>query len=216
VVVDGAGRTDAGVHACGQVASAAVSITHDVATLKRALNAQLPEDVRVLDVEDAPPGFHARFSARAKTYEYRIRNAPVGDPFRRAYEWFVPEPLDVEAMREAAQCLVGTHDFAAFQSTGGDGSGSIRTMIRSQWRQTPGRLTYEIAGDGFLRHMVRAVVGTLVEVGRRRRPVGSMAALVAGGSRSQAGATAPPHGLFLISVDYHERVVSEGLNRVTG
>lgn len=202
VSVHGAGRTDAGVHAIGQVASVTVGCSHDAATLQRALNAQLPNDVRVLAIEEVPPDFHARFSARSKTYRYRIRNAPIADPFDRFYAWHVPETLDVDAMRRAAASLVGTHDFAAFHSTGSDPTSTIRTITRSEWQEASGVLTYEIAGTGFLRHMVRALVGTLVEVGRGWRQPASVAALLAGGSRSESGPTAPALGLFLVDVDY--------------
>ena len=204
VTAHGAGRTDAGVHALGQVASAAVSFTHPPETVVRALNAQLPEDVRVLEVAEAPPEFHARFSARSKTYRYQLRAGTAGDPFTRAFVWQLAEPLDVAAMRQAAAQLVGTHDFAAFQSTGTETTSTVRTIFRSDLREADGLapLVFEISGDGFLRHMVRAIVGTLVEIGRGWRPAGSMAQLVDGGTRAQAGATAPPHGLFLVRVDY--------------
>jgi len=201
VTVHGAGRTDAGVHAYGQVASARVDVTHDTATLTRALNAQLPEDLRVISVEDAPPDFHARFSARAKTYLYQIRNAPIASPFERHWVWHVPEPLGLDAMHAAAALLVGTHDFAAFRSVGSEVSGTVRTIFTSAWRDASGLLTYEVSGDGFLRHMVRAIVGTLVEIGRGWRPA-DIPALLEGGTRAEAGATAPPQGLILARVDY--------------
>jgi len=202
VVAHGAGRTDAGVHALGQVASVELTAAHDPGTLVRALNAHLPPEIRVLTVEEAAPGFNARFDARGKIYRYQIRNAPIADPFCRAFEWHLPEPLDLDAMREAARDLVGAHDFASFQSVGTMPASSVRTIRRAEWRCERGLLTFEIEGDGFLRHMVRAIVGTLVEIGRGWRPADSIPALLAARRRSDAGATAPPHGLFLVSVDY--------------
>ena len=202
VSVQGAGRTDAGVHALGQVASARVTFAHDNTTLARALNAQLPEDIRILSVEDAADDFHARFSARSKTYRYQIRNGPIATPFERAYVWNLQEPLAMDAMQNAAGRLVGAHDFAAFRSVGSEVAGTIRTLTQSEWRDISGLLTYEISGDGFLRHMVRAIVGTLVEIGRGWRDPAEIDALLRGGTRAQAGATAPPHGLFLVRVVY--------------
>ena len=203
VTAHGAGRTDAGVHALGQVASATVSFPHPIETIARALNARLPEDIRVLEVADAPADFHARFSARAKTYRYQLRAGSVADPFTRAFVWQLAERLDVAAMQEAAAALVGTHDFAAFQSAGTETSSTVRTIARSELVDSGALITYEVTGDGFLRHMVRAIVGTLVEIGRGWRPRDSMAQLLNGGTRADAGATAPPHGLFLVRVDYH-------------
>lgn len=217
VVVHGAGRTDAGVHALGQVASVRVTCDHDNATLMRALNAQLPADVRVLRVDDAPAEFHARFDARSKTYRYLIRNGAFVSPFERPFVWHVPQPLDLAAMRAAAALLVGTHDFAAFQSVGSDSGGSVRT-IRASTLQSPlpplanllhlhhgddhELLAYDVCGTGFLRHMVRTIVGTLVEVGRGWRQPATIAQLLRDGRRHEAGATAPPQGLFLVRVDY--------------
>ncbi len=142
VAVHGAGRTDAGVHALGQVASAQVSFSHDVATLTRALNAQLPEDVRVLAVEEVSPEFHARFKARSKTYRYQIRHGTIADPFERAYVWHMPEPLRVDAMRAATGVLIGTHDFAAFQSIGSPTRDSVRTITQSVLTDVDGRMAY--------------------------------------------------------------------------
>jgi tRNA pseudouridine38-40 synthase len=202
VSVQGAGRTDAGVHALAQVASVRLACAHDTATLMRALNALLPEDIRVLAVEERDAHFHARFSARSKTYCYQIRNAPIASPFERAYVWHLAEPLALVAMQHAAAQLVGTHDFAAFRSAGSDVSSTVRTVTRSAWRDTSGLLTYEISGEGFLRHMVRAIVGTLIEIGRGWREPGAIGSLLQGGTRAAAGATAPPQGLFLATVDY--------------
>jgi tRNA pseudouridine38-40 synthase len=203
VTVHGAGRTDAGVHALGQIASVELTSAHDTSAIQRGLNARLPPEIRVLAVTEAAAGFHARFSALAKAYQYRICNAALVSPFERLYVWHVPEPLDVDAMGEAAAALVGTHDFAAFRSTGSDVGGTIRTITRSAMaRRGDGLLVYDIEGTGFLRHMVRAIAGTLVEIGRGRRMPSSMAALIAARHRGHAGATAPPHGLFLVRVNY--------------
>ena len=203
VTVHGAGRTDAGVHALGQVASVQLTAAHDTATLVRALNAQLPADIRVLTVEEAAPGFHARFSATTKTYRYQIRNAPVADPFTRFFEWHLPEALDLGAMRAALAAFEGEHDFAAFQSAGTVLPGTVRTLVRAGVEERGGGLLHlEVTGTGFLRHMVRAITGTVVEVGRGWRPADSMAALLRSRARGEAGPTAPPHGLFLVAVDY--------------
>ena len=202
VTVHGAGRTDAGVHALAQVASARVRFEHDPAAVVRGLNATLPPDIRVASVEDVPETFHARFSATGKSYRYRIRNTAVASPFDRAFAWHLPEPLLREPMARAAAGLVGTHDFKAFRSIGSDTSTTVRTVTRSAWQPDSELLTYEIAGGGFLRHMVRTIVGTLVEIGRGWRSPEDVAALLVAGVRAQAGATAPPQGLFLVSVDY--------------
>jgi tRNA pseudouridine38-40 synthase len=221
VTVHGAGRTDAGVHALGQVASVRTAATHDVQTLQRALNAVLPVDVRVTRIEDAPPGFHARFDATSKTYEYRIANGPYASAFEHRYVWHVPGTLDLDAMRAGAGLLVGRHDFAAFQSTGGEVATTVRTIHSLslecgspatgdiQPGQSAGtlkvecpRLTVRVDGDGFLRHMVRSIAGTLVDVGLGRWPAAYVGEILASRDRTRAGRAAPPGGLFLIAVKY--------------
>jgi tRNA pseudouridine38-40 synthase len=208
VTVHGAGRTDAGVHARAQVASVVTSAGHDTTTLQRALNAVLPVDVRIVAVEDAAPGFHARFDARSKEYEYRIVNASYVSAFEHRYVWHVPGRLDVHAMREGAAVLKGTHDFSAFQAAGGDVETAERTILAIALEQDasdPSRLSLRVEGTGFLRHMVRAIAGTLVDVGLGRwpgSPAGIVAQILASRDRAQAGRAAPAQGLVLVQVRY--------------
>jgi len=201
--VAGAGRTDAGVHAEGQVASCAPQTSLPPVDLRRALNAVLPRDVAVVEAALAPAGFHARRSARGKLYRYALWNGPVRSPLRERTHWGLRTPLDVGAMRVAAAPLVGTHDFAAFQSAGGGTRTSVRSLERLDVEGEPGgEILLWAGGGGFLRHMVRALVGTLVEVGRGRRPAGDLPAVLASRDRGRAGPTAPARGLTLVRVDY--------------
>jgi len=218
VPVVGAGRTDSGVHALGQVASALIESAIPVASLRQALNTSLPADVRIVSIEETPGFFNARHHARSKTYRYRIFNGDTISPFDRRYAWHVPYPLDLSAMQTAGQEFIGRHDFAAFQASGSRVLTTGRTITASDWVDdafaegggAPGEilhlcgrvLVYQIAGTGFLRHMVRTIVGTLVEVGAGRRAAGSMGLLLASKDRALAGPTAPPHGLYLVQVDY--------------
>jgi tRNA pseudouridine38-40 synthase len=199
----GAGRTDAGVHAEGQVASARVTTRLAPDALRRALNAELPKDLVVLALAPAPAGFHARRDAGAKHYRYRIWNAPTRSPLRERTHWNVRTPLDLAAMRAAAAALVGTRDFAALRASGGSAKTSVRTLARLEIAGESGvEIALDFEGSGFLRHMVRNAVGTLVEVGRGRRSPASLAGVLAGGDRRAAGPTAPAHGLTLIEVRY--------------
>jgi tRNA pseudouridine38-40 synthase len=205
VTVHGAGRTDAGVHALGQVASVTVVNTLDERTLARALNAVLPLDVRVLSIEEGEPDFHARFRALSKTYEYRIVNAPIASAFLRRYVWHIQQPLDLEAIRTAAGPLVGTHDFAGFQGAGTFAASTVRTILALDVEDGAGfdlPFVIRVTGDGFLRHMVRNIVGTLVEVGAGRWDPWRLLAVLESRDRSEAGRTAPPQGLFLTHVGY--------------
>jgi tRNA pseudouridine38-40 synthase len=203
VSVAGAGRTDAGVHALGQVASFTL-VRDDVtpAVIERLLNAKLPPEIRVRGAEQVPASFHARFSAKSKCYRYRLWNADVLNPFERAYAWHVFGPLDLLAMAEGARYIEGRHDFCAFE-TAGAGGPTERLIKRSTIvSDGTGLVTYEVEGNGFLRHMVRAIVGTLVEVGRGRKPPEWIRDVIESRDRAQAGRNAPAHGLFLVSVDY--------------
>jgi tRNA pseudouridine38-40 synthase len=206
VPVTGAGRTDAGVHALGQVASFTIERPIEAGVLLRALNARLPDSIRVCSAHPAPPAFHARFDARAKSYQYRISSGATMSPFDRRYAWHVARTLDAGAMCEAARRLEGRHDFAAFQGAGSEVATTERTIMSSRILvPTTGgsqMITYEITGDGFLRHMVRNIVGTLVEIGLGRRAPASIEAVLASRDRSAAGPTAPARGLFLTRVHY--------------
>jgi tRNA pseudouridine38-40 synthase len=202
VIVHAAGRTDAGVHAAGQVISFSLKSPIACDALVRALNVRLDRDVRVMAAEEAPAEFNARFDARRKTYHYAIFNAPVVPPPLRHFVWHVAQPLDALAMNEAAVALVGEHDFAAFQAAGSDVITSRREVLVSRVVSRDGQVVYEVTGTGFLRHMVRNIVGTLVDIGRGRRPVEDMTHVLLSRDRWHASATAPPHGLTLVRVEY--------------
>lgn len=215
VTVTGAGRTDAGVHALGQVAAFTIARELAPEALVRALNSHLPYAIRVLTAEHAPPAFHPRFGARAKTYRYRVWNGDVMSPFERRHAWHVPGPLDLEAMRVAARLLEGRHDFAAFQAAGSDVATTEREIFESVFhaphpapRASDALLCYDVTGSGFLRHMVRIIVGSLVEIGRGRQPSEWITAAIASSRRAAAGPTAPPHGLFLVRVEYADALAA--------
>ena len=207
VTVYGAGRTDAGVHAFGQVASFTLEHLIDTPALLRALNAKLPLAIRVLSVEEVDPGFHAQYAAKKKHYRYRIDRAMVANPIERRYAWHVRELLDISKMAVAARMLVGRHDFSAFQ-TGNKKvkiSSTFRTIFELGIQEESNQiLAVDVEGSGFLRYMVRAIVGTLVEIGTGRLEAEEISAILDSSSRHRAGPTAPAHGLFLMSVDYRE------------
>ena len=204
VRVRGAGRTDAGVHACGQVAAVAVSrVPTDLDRLRRSLNALTPDDVAVREVSLVDDAFDPRRHATSRVYEYRLWTAPSPSPFWRRWAWHVAAPLDTAAMAAAAGALLGEHDFAAFRGADAEPVRStVRRVLVSAFTTRPPQLVYRIEATAFLKHMVRNVVGTLVEIGRGDRPVGAMAEILASRDRRQAGATAPPHGLMLVGVRY--------------
>ncbi len=198
----GASRTDAGVHALRQVASLSTETPIAASVLARALNALLPPAVRVLDASEAPAGFSARRAARGKRYAYLVDRGPVADPFLRRYAWHVPYALDAAAMAKALGSLRGRHDFSAFCAAPGRGRTPTCT-VRSARIVTRGtRLAILLSADSFLHHMVRNVVGSLVEVGRGARTPEWIAEVLAGRDRTLAGRTAPPQGLVLLRVLY--------------
>jgi tRNA pseudouridine38-40 synthase len=199
-VVHGAGRTDAGVHALGQTASFRGSFKLSDQVLFRALNAVLPEDVRIFVLEEAPPGFHARRSATSKLYRYRIVRAPQPSPLDRRYVLHWPYPLRTGKMREAARLFARTADFTAFSSN--RDRSPVRTVTRSELRASGDEIVYTIEAAGFLRYMVRTIVGTLLEVGRGRLEPEDVDGIFRHKDRSLAGPTAAAKGLTLVRIDY--------------
>jgi tRNA pseudouridine38-40 synthase len=203
VRVAGSGRTDAGVHARGQVASAEVETGLDEERLRLGLNALLPDDLRLLALRFEPPGFHARRSARGKEYRYEIAQGEILSPFLARYRWHYRRRLDEKAMNLAAAAVVGRHDFSSFVSAGGQAGDHHREVRLARFdRGEAGDLVFRIEADGFLYRMVRNLVGTLVEVGRGRRAAAEMPTLIEARDRRLAGPTAPARGLFLQSVHY--------------
>ena len=231
VQIFGAGRTDAGVHALGQVAHFRTPSTLSAGDFKRAFNALLPTAVRIVEAEEVGPDFHARYQAVAKTYQYRIYRGPVLPPFERRYVLHDPFPLDMIAMAEAARLFEGVHDFTSWgASTGSEEGDRDRSPIREIFSsrihsrnveqppgqgflaqisagdpaQDAGELLYVVRGRSFLRYMVRKIVGTLLDVGRGKMRVNEIPALFEMRDRSKSGSTVPPQGLYLVSVEYPE------------
>ena len=205
VRIRGAGRTDAGVHARGQVAAVPIAQPPpDLRRLLRGVNALLPPDIAVREVTLVDDAFDPRRHARSRVYEYRILHHPARSPFWRDRAWHIPRPLDVDAMDVAAALLMGEQDFAAF--CGADAKEIPRTTVRrvleSRVLREPPLLIYRVEATAFLKHMVRNIIGTLVEIGLGERPPEVMTDLIAGRDRTRAGATAPPQGLTLVDVRY--------------
>lgn len=201
VEVQGAGRTDAGVHALGQVASARLSDGRTPGEILDYVNRYLPEDIGVLSVEEAPPRFHARLTPSRKTYRYRVWASPLPCVFERRW-CYCPERIpDVEKMAEAAQLFLGKHDFAAFHS-GKTKKSTVRTVYSIAVAPVGPELHITVTGDGFLYNMVRILAGTLLEIGWGKREAASIPAALEAGDRALAGFTAPPQGLCLMEVNY--------------
>jgi tRNA pseudouridine38-40 synthase len=213
ISLQGSGRTDTGVHALGQVASFNARRLHAGAVLRRALNANLARDVRIVKCSLVPPAFHARFDATGKTYRYLIWNQPVQDPFTLDTHWHVPRPLALPAMRRAARLLPGRHDFASFTSNPGYAREStVRTMKRVSVARDGAVLVFHFTADGFLYRMVRNLVGALAKVGQGKITVDDFEKILRARSRSEAPATAPACGLCLMNVTYGTNRTAEGLS----
>jgi len=203
----GSGRTDAGVHALGQVASFACNTRLSEREIFQGLNSLLPASIVIRSCTRVAPEFHARYDVVRKTYQYRILNRELPAAIGRQYVWHLRRRLDRAAMQTAAAYLVGTHDFRSFEGAGSPRSSSVRTVFHAGWQKPErDRLTLAICADGFLRYMVRNIVGTLVEVGSGRITPEDFQSILAAGDRSRAGATAPAQGLFLVSVEYSPRI----------
>ncbi|MBL8237807.1 MAG: tRNA pseudouridine(38-40) synthase TruA [Bryobacterales bacterium] len=205
IVVQGSGRTDAGVHALAQVAAFTTRSRIPIANLARAMNHLLPGAIRVTSVEEVPLAFHAQWDAKSKLYEYRIYRDEICSPFERPYVHHFPFPLDDEKVIDAAPVFEGEHDFSAFAAKDeryGPGYSQVRTIYASVARREGPRLIYRVRGSGFLKHMVRNLVGTLLEVGRGNMGKEDVRGLLQGAARSASGPTAPACGLFLVEVTY--------------
>ena len=206
VLPQGSGRTDAGVHALGQVATFETNSPIPATNLVIALNDTLPGAIRVLEASEVPAEFHARKSAKAKTYRYRVYRENICPPFLARYAWHHPYPLDFDAMAEAAVLVEGEHDFTSFAAVdpekGAAEASNIRTIFSSAWRQEGCEWIYEVRGRGFLHHMVRNLVGTFILVGKGTLKTDDITRILNAKSRSAAGATAPAQGLYLVNVEY--------------
>jgi len=204
LTVVGAGRTDAGVHALGQVASFKTDRGLSPRAWLRALNAHLPADISTLSVDEVPDEFHARYSATGKLYEYHILNRSERAALLRERAWTVYHPLDIEAMTTAAAALRGLHDFSSFETAPTDNTNPHCRMQQSELRRQGDLIVLSFYADRFLKQMVRSLVGTLVEVGRGKRSASEMPTILNARSRPAAGKTAPAHGLYLVKVDYEK------------
>jgi tRNA pseudouridine38-40 synthase len=200
--ITGSGRTDAGVHALGQVVNFFTEKESSPFRIRRALNALTLPDITIKEVEIVPDSFDARRDAQSRVYEYHIFNRPTPSPFLLKRAWHLHERLDIDAMRAAIACLIGEHDFSSFRAAGCDAAHPVRKIYSTSLEQRGELLVYTIEATAFLRHMVRNLVGTLVEVGKGERSPQAFADLLEARDRIKAGKTAPPHGLYLIEVKY--------------
>ncbi len=207
VRLHGAGRTDAGVHALGQVAHFDTTSSIPIDALQRGLNSLLPDDIVALLVTEVASDFHAQYAARQKTYAYMVYNHPLPSAFRAPYAWHLRRPLDLASMQSAAQVILGRHDFSAFRAASCTARNPVRCLSRIAVKRRGEQLFFVLRANGFLRHMVRNIVGTLVLIGQGKIHPESMAPILQSRQRQQAGPTAPPHGLFLVRVRYDAKEV---------
>jgi tRNA pseudouridine38-40 synthase len=202
VHVTGSGRTDAGVHAHGQVANVETLRTMDTDAVQRGANALLPSAIRVLQVEEVSADFHARRSARAKTYQYHVWRQYVVSPFQCRYVYMYPYPLEESAVDAATAGFVGTHDFTSFSAAASEVEDRVRTIYSAGWERAEDEWIFRIRGNGFLQYMVRTIIGTLLYVGNGKLDAASIPSIFEARNRRLAGPSVPPHGLHLISVEY--------------
>lgn len=203
ITLIGAGRTDAGVHALGQVACFKTNSRIPLEGFWRGLNSLLPPDIVIKSVEEVPESFHPQFNARRKTYQYVILNQQLPSAIHRHFSWHIPVPLNLEAMQKAADCLVGRKDFSSFQAADAAPTHPVREVFRAEWSARAGQfLDFFIEADGFLKHMVRNIVGTLVDVGKGKISADDFQKILEAKDRRLAGMTAPPQGLFLVAIEY--------------
>jgi len=202
VVLTGSGRTDAGVHALNQTANFFCNTNIEAKNLGRAIGSLVPEDIVIKDCVVVDKNFHARYDAKSKVYHYRILNSETPSAICRRYAWFIPKKLDMTAMKAAASHLPGDKDFKAFEASGSSRSSTIRRVNSAKFSKKGNNIVFEIEGEGFLRHMVRNIVGTLVDAGLEKISPDDIKNILASRDRSRAGITAPAHGLFLMHVNY--------------
>jgi tRNA pseudouridine38-40 synthase len=202
VTIHGSGRTDAGVHALGQVASFKIEKVMEESSLQSALNSLLPHDIKVIHLSEAADEFNAQYDVKSKEYKYQIYMGKVASPFLYRYVYHLPGKLDIEEMKKAAKQFIGEHDFSAFKSAEGACRNTVRKVFQSDIINNEDIIYFIVVANGFMQYMVRTMVGTLINVGRGKMSATQIGKIIASKNRANAGATAPPQGLFLIKVNY--------------
>ena len=203
IQVFGSGRTDSGVHALAQVAHFKTQSQMNIGSIQRALNSLLPPDIVIQKIEEVDEGFHARRHSKSKIYEYRILNRSLRSAFHLGYVWHIPQKLDLMEMKKATTHLIGEHDFSAFRTVGSPTRTTVRRVIRAEWKRgRDGLVRFEIEANGFLKQMVRSIIGTLVEIGKGKLDAAEFRKILDSKDRKKAGPTAPAQGLFLKEVKY--------------